>query len=255
MTTATLTAPGWTDKKRYLWLLGILVMGMPLYGYGLYLLSGWWIFFWAGPLIVYGLLPVADLLVGEDDSNPPDEAMPALTKERYYRYVVYAAIPVQWAGVILGTWVATTQHLHWYEWLGMLVTVGVTSGLAINVGHELGHQTDPLERWLAKFALAPVLYGHFYVEHNRGHHVRVATFEDPASSRFGESFWEFLPRCVAGSIASASDVRTALWISAMGGLANPVILQLSAIRRLNAMPAAGHEARSDAADSLADLTP
>jgi alkane 1-monooxygenase len=207
MTTATLTAPGWTDRKRYLWLLGILVMGMPLYGYGLYLLTGWWIFFWAGPLIVYGLLPVADLLVGEDDSNPPDEAMPALAKERYYRYVVYAAIPVQWAGVIVGTWVATTQHLQWYEWLGMLVTVGVTSGLAINVGHELGHQTDPLERWLAKFALAPVLYGHFYVEHNRGHHVRVATFEDPASSRFGESFWEFLPRCVIGSIASAWEIE------------------------------------------------
>jgi alkane 1-monooxygenase len=133
--------------------------------------------------------------------------MSGLAKERYYRYVVYAAIPVQWAGVILGAWIATTQHLPWYAWLGLLDTVAVTSGLAINVGHELGHQTDPLERWLAKIALAPVLYGHFYVEHNRGHHVRVATFEDPASSRFGESFWEFLPRCVIGSIASGWDIE------------------------------------------------
>ena len=37
MTTATVAAPAWSDKKRYLWLLGIVVMGMPLYGYGLYL--------------------------------------------------------------------------------------------------------------------------------------------------------------------------------------------------------------------------
>ena len=50
---------------------------------------------------------------------------------------------------------------------------------------------------------------------------------------------------LAGSFASASDVRTVLWISGLAGLANPVILQLSAIRYLNAMPpAAGHDSRS-----------
>ena len=50
---------------------------------------------------------------------------------------------------------------------------------------------------------------------------------------------------LAGSFASASDVRTVLWISGLAGLANPVILQLSAIRYLKAMPpAAGHDSRS-----------
>jgi alkane 1-monooxygenase len=49
----------------------------------------------------------------------------------------------------------------------------------------------------------PVRYGHFYVEHNRGHHVRVATPEDPASSRLGETFWAFLPRTMVGSARSA----------------------------------------------------
>jgi alkane 1-monooxygenase len=48
-----------------------------------------------------------------------------------------------------------------------------------------------------------VFYGHFYVEHNRGHHVRVATPEDPASSRLGESFYAFWPRTVVGSVRSA----------------------------------------------------
>src|SRR4029079_776270 len=38
---------------------------------------------------------------------------------------------------------------------------------------------------------------------NRGHHVRVATPEDPASARFGETFWEFLPRSVFGSLKSS----------------------------------------------------
>ena len=49
-------------------------------------------------------------------------------------------------------------------------------------------------------ALAQTGYGHFFIEHNRGHHVRVATPEDPASSRLGESFWAFLPRTVYGSL-------------------------------------------------------
>jgi alkane 1-monooxygenase len=33
--------------------------------------------------------------------------------------------------------------------------------------------------------------------------VRVATPEDPASARLGESFWAFLPRTVSGSLTSA----------------------------------------------------
>jgi alkane 1-monooxygenase len=81
--------------------------------------------------------------------------------------------------------------------------VGVVTGISINTAHELGHKTDGFERWLAKITLAPVAYGHFFVEHNRGHHVRVATPADPASARYGESFWEFLPRTVVGSVKSA----------------------------------------------------
>jgi len=207
MTTATLSAPAWTDKKRYLWLLGIVVMGLPLYGYGLYLWSGLSLFFWTTPVIVYTLIPLFDRLIGEDESNPPDSSMAALAQEKYYRYVVYAAIPAQYLSFISGTHLAVRGDLVWYQWLGLLVSVGMTSGLAINVGHELGHQTSKLERWLAKIALAPVMYGHFYVEHNRGHHVRVATPEDPATSRFGESFYEFLPRCVYGSIKSAWEIE------------------------------------------------
>src|SRR5882757_748463 len=207
MTTATLSAPAWTDKKRYLWLLGIVVMGLPLYGYGLYLWTGLSLFFWTTPVIVYTLIPLFDRLIGEDESNPPDGIMAALAQEKYYRYVVFAAIPAQYLSFIGGTYLAVRGDLVWYQWLGLLVSVGMTSGLAINVGHELGHQTSKLERWLAKIALAPVMYGHFYVEHNRGHHVRVATPEDPATSRFGESFYEFLPRCVYGSIKSAWEIE------------------------------------------------
>jgi len=83
----------------------------------------------------------------------------------------------------------------------------MVSGIAINTAHELGHKRDSLERWLSRIALAQTFYGHFYIEHNRGHHVRVATPEDPASARLGESFYEFLPRTVIGSLRSAWELE------------------------------------------------
>ncbi|MEV0360011.1 alkane 1-monooxygenase, partial [Nocardia sp. NPDC050697] len=79
----------------------------------------------------------------------------------------------------------------------------LVSGIGINAAHELGHRVEHLERWLAKLALAQSGYGHFFVEHNRGHHVRVATPEDPASARLGESLYAFLPRSVLGGLRSA----------------------------------------------------
>jgi alkane 1-monooxygenase len=75
--------------------------------------------------------------------------------------------------------------------------------VGINTAHELGHKRERVERRLSKVALAQSGYGHFYVEHNRGHHANVSTPEDPASARFGESFWVFLPRTVVGSLRSA----------------------------------------------------
>lgn len=85
------------------------------------------------------------------------------------------------------------------------MSAATVAGVGINTAHELGHKRDALERWLSKITLAQVCYGHFYVEHNRGHHVRVATPEDPASARFGETFWEFLPRSLASSSTSSAE--------------------------------------------------
>lgn len=209
MATVPATAADWKDKKRYFWLLGVAVMGLPIYGYLLVQATGLSLFWWLSPIVLYAAIPFVDRLIGEDDANPPDQAMTRLNADSYYRWAVAAAIPVQYATFIWGTWMAITGNLAWHELLGLFISLGIVSGLSINVAHELGHQTSKLERWFAKIALAPVVYGHFFVEHNRGHHVRVATPEDPASSRFGETFYEFLPRSMIGSLASAWELEKA----------------------------------------------
>ncbi|NKF21189.1 fatty acid desaturase [Solimonas marina] len=205
MSTTTLTTPpsSWRDGKRYLWLLSPLVPVLSLSFLLLVYATGNAVFFWGMPLIIYGLLPLLDTLIGADPTNPPDTVVADLERDRYYRAIVFAYIPAQFAATIFGTWLVATGGYSWWALIGAVWSVGIINGVAINTAHELGHKTDPLERWFARLTLAPVAYGHFFIEHNKGHHKNVATPDDPASSRMGESFWAFLPRTMIGSLRSA----------------------------------------------------
>jgi len=163
---------------------------------------------WAGILFIHGVIPVADLIIGDDNSNPPEGAFEALEQDQYYQRIAHAFIPLQYAALGLLSYQYIKRDLPWYNHLGVAVTAGVMNGVAINTAHELGHKSDRLNRILSRISLAPTAYGHFAVEHNFGHHRWVATPRDPASSRYNESFWQFLPRTVFGGLRSAIDIET-----------------------------------------------
>lgn len=193
----------WHDRKRSLWLIALVMPALPFVGLGLHALTGWGMWWWIGPIVILGIVPIIDLVAGLDRSNPPDDLIQALENDRYYRWITYAFLPIQYAGFVGGCWLITSIELGIVDRVGVAVTLGVVGGIGINTAHELGHKRESHERWLSKIALAPAAYGHFYIEHNRGHHVRVATPADPASSRVGENFYQFWPRTVLGSLASA----------------------------------------------------
>ena len=197
------TVEQWKDGKRYLWLLGALLPVLPLAGWQAAEITGLGIFWWFAPLFFYGVIPFVDYFIGEDPTNPPASAVPELEGDRFYRWLVYAYIPIQYGMLFWGAWAFVSLGLRWWELLGLAISIGGIGGVGINTAHELGHKKDKLERWLAKITLAQVAYGHFYVEHNKGHHKNVATPGDPASSRLGENFYAFLPRTVIGSVRSA----------------------------------------------------
>ncbi|MFT7025067.1 MAG: alkane 1-monooxygenase [Rhodococcus sp. (in: high G+C Gram-positive bacteria)] len=213
----------WRDRKRYLWLMGLIPPTAVFVATGLvwaFNQLGWTavspVWWWIGALLVYGLLPVLDRFFGPDGQNPPDEVMEQLENDKYYRYCTYAYIPFQLTSLVLACYLWTADNLSWLgidgglgliSKIGLAISVGVMGGVGINTAHEMGHKKDSLERWLSKVTLAQTFYGHFYIEHNRGHHVRVATPEDPASAKFGESFWTFLPRSVWGSLKSSWELE------------------------------------------------
>ncbi|MGW4366141.1 alkane 1-monooxygenase [Nocardia takedensis] len=194
---------GSPDPKRHLWVLGLIAPACALLPSQLVLHTDLEIFWWIGPIIVLVVIPVLDVLVGEDGTNPRDEDYEVLSNDRYYRWCTYLFLPIQLIGLVIAAAMWAGDDLSVLDKLGLAATLGFVSGIGINAAHELGHRVESLERWLAKIALAQSGYGHFFVEHNRGHHARVATPEDPASARLGETLWEFLPRSVVGGFRSA----------------------------------------------------
>jgi len=193
----------WRDGKRYLWIMGAVMPLVPFAAWALVAATGLDLFWWFGPVFVFGIIPLVDLLTGLDRNNPPDEVIESLENDRYYRWVTYAFIPMQYVSLVWGAWMLSSGALDVLDKVGLALSIGMVAGIAINTAHELGHKKEQHERWFARIALAQPFYGHFFIEHNRGHHVRVATPEDPASSRVGETVWGFLPRTVWGSLKSA----------------------------------------------------
>ena len=210
MSSAEAVAPTgleWRDSKRYAWVLGAVIPAIPFLAWGLVEWTGSDLLWFFGPVFVFGLIPLIDLVVGGDPNNPPEEVIDRLENDRYYRWVTYAFIPLQYVTLIWTAWMLSQPQYAVVDKVGMALSVGMVAGIAINTAHELGHKKESHERWLAKIALAQTFYGHFYIEHNRGHHVRVSTPEDPASARMGENVWSFMPRTVSGSLRSAWELE------------------------------------------------
>ena len=72
----------WTDKKRYLWLIGLVVPSLAFVGFGMWSLTGWGVWFWIGPIVILVIVPAIDLVAGLDRSNPPDDVIEALEKDK-----------------------------------------------------------------------------------------------------------------------------------------------------------------------------
>ena len=175
----------WRDPKRYLWLLGPITPGMVGLSWLLVWLTGIDAFWWAGSLLTFGLVPLLDHIVGPEAETTPGD-LRRLEDDPFYRIATHLFLPAQYLSLIFACWLwagGGWVTMSPVDKLGLMAAVGTVGGIAINAAHELGHKRGMSERRLSKIALAQTCYGHFFVEHNRGHHVRVATPEDPASSR------------------------------------------------------------------------
>jgi len=193
----------YVDRKRWLWTLSVLYPLQPLLGIWLHSVTAVEAWLLLPIFMGYVVIPMADWILGEDKNNPPEEVILQLDRDRFYRVLTFLVVPLHFVALIGSAWWAGTQALSWWALLGLAVVAGITSGLGINTGHELGHKKGKLERTLAKIVLAVPVYGHFWIEHNRGHHRDVSTPDDPASARMGENIYKFALREIPGAFMRA----------------------------------------------------
>lgn len=199
MSMAAPIASGSFRRHRWLWLASVVSPLVPALAAGA-LLAGAGAIWAIAPLIWYfGAVPLLDMLVGEDDRNPTEAELDAMEADPFYRALLFATLPVYWASLLLAAVAAAQPGASWPVILALALSAGVASGSGLVVAHELGHKTTRAEWWGARAAALLTGYAHFMIEHNRGHHVHVATPGDPASSRLGEGVWRFALREIPGA--------------------------------------------------------
>ncbi len=182
------------------------------FGYILPLMAGLGLLFggpwsWSAVAFAFVLTPWLDALVPEDRTNPSPDEVAERRSTPLFDVWLYAWLPVQLA-LMAGTFLAVPGG-SWLERIGWVVSLGVvTGGGGITVAHELMHRPSSSARAAAEALMGLVLYPHFCIEHVLGHHRRVATEEDPASARRGESVYAFLPRTLIGGLESAWSLET-----------------------------------------------
>lgn len=165
------------------------------------------------PIFVWVFVPLLDLFIPPTNISQSHLTHPQrkiLQSMPSFKLVTHLWCPTQLFLLIWGAY-RVQQSVHPVRGLrliALLWSLGLVAAGGINCSHELLHRNSRLERCLGKLLLASVLYAHFAIEHARGHHVNVATLNDPATMRYGESFYHFLPRTVLGGYRSAWRLET-----------------------------------------------
>ncbi len=167
--------------------------------------KGWLCFL---PMIwAFVFIPLLELMVAPDSMNLSIAEEELARADRRYDFLLYTVVVCQFTALGFFLYSLKSTELTAVDITGRVMSMGLLCGIfGINIGHELGHRANKFEQFLAKALLLSSLYMHFFIEHNKGHHKRVATDADPASSRLGESVFAFYPRTIFYSYLGAWEI-------------------------------------------------
>ena len=167
--------------------------------------TGWITFL---PLLwSYLVIPLAELFISPNEKNLESTEEEMAKADTVYDYILYAIPLCLYASLIFFLFSLKQVNLSVIDYTGRIMSMGLLCGVfGINVAHELGHRSNKWEKMLAKILLLSSQYMHFFIEHNRGHHKRVATPDDPASARLHESLFHFYYRSIVFSYISAWEI-------------------------------------------------
>ncbi len=165
-------------------------------------------FTWLTPIYAFVLVPILEGLFPVNRINLDASDKEAKKKLHWTDILLYLNIFTVFGTIFLTLQTVTTTNLKVYEMVGLIFSCGIVIGSnGINVAHELGHRKTKIERLLGKLLLLPALYMHFFVEHNYGHHLNVATPEDPATAKYKQTIYAFWISSVYKQYISAWKIQ------------------------------------------------
>ena len=168
-------------------------------------ITGWQI--WMPLVYAWIFIPLIELFLKADSSNMNAAEEELAKKDKTYDFLLYAVVLLQYAALYQFLYAMSHDSMTCIDVVGRIWVMGLLCGtFGINVGHELGHRVNVFEQLLAKMLLLTSQYMHFFIEHNKGHHKRVATPEDPSSARYGEPVYTFYFRTIFLSYFSAWNI-------------------------------------------------
>ena len=199
-------------------------LSMPCMVFGSLYAGGYWPFIVVG--FTFVLLPILELVLPMSTTNLTKLEEAVSREDSFYDLLLYLIVPMQYGLLVYFLWIVTERAMGTLELIGYILAFGTACGVfGINVAHELGHRKSKYEQFMAKALLLTSLNTHFFIEHNRGHHLHVSTQEDPASARRGEWVYFFWFRSMIGEWISAwklefkrlqkKDVHLFHWSNAM----------------------------------------
>ena len=190
---------------RFKFLKYFLALTVPLLAY--FSFNGTGIITYAPMIEAFLLIPILELFFKPNSNNLSNAEEEMAKEDKSYDIVLYLLVPV----IYFLLWeflISMRETLTFSDRLGRILSMGlVCGGYGINVAHELGHRNNKFEQFLSKTLLLSSLYMHFFIEHNRGHHKRVSTKEDPSSASYGENIFSFWIRSVFTGYISAWNIE------------------------------------------------
>jgi alkane 1-monooxygenase len=179
---------------------------VPISVYISFISTGIWTY--SSVFYTFIIIPLLDLVVGETKKNLSDEDISYIKNKWIFDLMLYLNFPIVFGLLYFFLFKIHFNQYEVYEFVGLAISCGILLATnAINVAHELGHRKPLFDRLLSQALYIPCLYMHFFIEHNYGHHLKVATPEDPATAKLNQSVYSFWFTSVTRQYISAWKIQ------------------------------------------------
>ena len=161
-------------------------------------------------IYTFVFIPILESNTKEYLNEYSDDEKKSRNLDPFFDFLLYLNIPIVYGifFVSLNTLLNTDSA---YEIIGIILSASIVMATnGINVGHELGHRKSLFSRTCSKLLYLPCQYMHFFIEHNYGHHINVATPDDPATAKYKQNLYSFWISSVTKTYLSAWRIQLKL---------------------------------------------